>query len=82
MAVVGLSVLRRTRGKRNLHPLWRECKLVQPLGESVWKCLHKLKLELPYDPTVPLLGIHSEDSTAHHRDTCCLTDSHEEMKPV
>ena len=35
-----------------------EYKLVQPLWRTVWRFLKKLKLELPYDPAIPLLGIH------------------------
>ena len=35
-------------------------KLVQPLWRTVWRFLKKLKIELPYDPTVPLLGIYPE----------------------
>ena len=34
---------------------WWECKLVQPLWKIVWKLLKKLKIELPYDPAIPLL---------------------------
>ena len=33
---------------------------VQPLWRTVWRFLKKLKIELPYDPTVPFLGICSE----------------------
>ena len=29
-------------------------------GETVWRSLKKLKIELPYDPAIPLLGIHLE----------------------
>ena len=36
---------------------WWECKLVQPLWKRVWRVLKKLKLDLPYDPAIPLLGI-------------------------
>ena len=36
---------------------WCECKLVQPLWRTAWRLLKKLKLELPYDPAIPLLGI-------------------------
>ena len=39
---------------------WWGCKLVQPLWRTVWRLLKKLKIELPYDPTVPLLGIYPE----------------------
>ena len=31
--------------------------MVQPLWRTVWSSLKKLKIELPYDPAIPLLGI-------------------------
>jgi len=34
--------------------------LVQPLWRTVWGFLKKLKIELPYDPATPLLGIYLE----------------------
>ena len=37
-----------------------ECKLVQPLWKTVWRFLRKLKIELPYDPAIPLLGIYMD----------------------
>ena len=40
---------------------WWECKLVQPLWRTVWRFLKKLEIELPFDPAIPLLGIHTED---------------------
>jgi len=46
-----------------------ECKLVQPLWRTVWRFLKKLEIELPYDPEIPLLGIHTEE-TRRERDTC------------
>ena len=42
-----------------VHCLW-ECKLVQPLWKKVWRFFKKLKIELPYDPSIPLLGIYVE----------------------
>ena len=39
---------------------WWECKLIQPLWRTVWSFLKKLKIELPYDPAIPLLGIYPE----------------------
>ena len=36
---------------------WWQCKFVLSLWRTVWRFLQKLKIELPYDPTVPLLGI-------------------------
>jgi len=35
---------------------WWECKLVQPLWKTVWRFLKKLKLELPCDPAILVLG--------------------------
>ena len=49
-----------TYTKLHLHSWW-ECKLVQPLWRTVWRFLKKLEIELPYDPEIPLLGIHTED---------------------
>jgi hypothetical protein len=38
-----------------------ECKLVQPLWKAVQKFLKKLKIELPYDLAILLLGIHPKE---------------------
>ena len=35
----------------------------------MWRFLKKLEIELPYDPTIPLLGIHTKE-TRIERDTC------------
>ena len=35
----------------------------------MWRFLKKLQIELPYDPAIPLLGIHAEE-TRTERDTC------------
>ena len=43
--------------KGTLVHCWWECKLVQPLWKTVWKFLKKVKIKLPYDPAIPLLGI-------------------------
>ena len=43
--------------------------VVQPLWRTVWRFLKKLGIELPYDPAIPLLGIHNEE-TRIERDTC------------
>ena len=45
------------------------CKLVQPSWRTVWRFLKKLEIDLPYDPAIPLLGIHTEE-TRRERDTC------------
>ena len=43
-------------------------KLVQPLRRTLWRFLKKLKVELPYDPAIPLLGIYPE-KTIVQKDT-------------
>ena len=35
--------------------------LVQLLWKTVWRFLKKLKIELPYDPAIPLLGIYLKE---------------------
>ena len=44
-------------------------QLVQPLWRTVWNFLKKVKIELPYDPGIPLLGIYPE-KTIIQNDTC------------
>ena len=51
-----------------LHCLW-ECKLVQPLWRTVWRFSKKLRIVLPYDPAIPLLGIYLEKNMTR-KDTC------------
>ena len=41
---------------------WWECKLVQQLWRTVWRFHKNLEMELPYDPAIPLLGIHTEET--------------------
>ena len=48
---------------------WWECKLVQPLWRTVWRFLKKLKIDLPYDPAIPLLGTYLEKALTR-KDTC------------
>ena len=43
---------------RTLVHCWWECRLVQPLWETVWNFLKKLKMDLPFDPAIPLLGLY------------------------
>ena len=50
-----------------LYCCW-ECKLVQPLWRTVWRFLKKLEIELPYNPAIPQLGIHTKE-TRIERDT-------------
>ena len=51
---------------------WWDCKLAQPLWKTVWRFLKKLKMELPYDPAIPLLGIYLEKN---HNSKRCMHPS-------
>ena len=39
---------------------WWDCKMVQALWRTVWRFLKKVKIELPYGPAIPLLGIYPD----------------------
>ena len=45
--------------------------MVQPLWRTVWRFLRNLKIEPPYDPAIPPLGIYPEN-TLIQRDTRTL----------
>ena len=48
-----------------------ECILAHPLWKTVWTDLKKLKIELPYDASFPLLGIHlKKTKTLIPKDIC------------
>ena len=59
------------RERGTLLPCWWECKLVQPLWETVWRFLSKLKIELPYNPAIALLGIYPKDTNVGTRRGTC-----------
>ena len=42
--------------------------MVKSLWRALWRFLRKLKIELPYDPTIPLLGTYSGKTTVHWDD--------------
>ena len=43
--------------------------MTQPLWKTVWRFLKKLGIKPPYDPAIPLLGIHPEE-TKIEKATC------------
>ena len=43
--------------------------MIQPLWRTVRRFLRKLKIELPYDPAIPLLGIYPE-KTIIQKESC------------
>ena len=54
-----------------MHCSW-ECRLVRPLWKTLWGFLKKLKVELPFDPEIPLLGIYSKNPEAPVRKNICI----------
>ena len=49
-----------------LHSWW-ECKLIQPLWKMVWRFLKKTGMKPPYDPAIPFLVIHPEETKIEKR---------------
>ena len=43
--------------------------MIQPLWRTLWRFLKKLKIELPYDPSIRLLGIYPE-KTIIQKESC------------
>ena len=75
LTLVRMSIIKKSTNKKcwrgcgakgTLPHCWWECELVQPL---IWRFLRKLKIVLPYDPAIPLLGIYP-DKTIIQKDTC------------
>ena len=49
------------RERGTLLRCWWECKLVLLFWKTVWRFIKKLKIELPYDPAIALLGIYPKN---------------------
>ena len=57
--------------KGTLVHCWWECTLVQPLWKTVWNFLRKLKVELLFDPTIPLLELYPKNSESPIQKNLC-----------
>ena len=57
--------------KGTLVHCWWECRLVKPLWKPVWNFLRKLKVELPFDWAIPLLGLYSKNSETPIQKNLC-----------
>ena len=65
MAIINISTNNKCWqgcGKRGtfLH-CWGEWRFVQPLWKAVWRYFKKLKIDLPFDPVIPLMGIYPKE---------------------
>ena len=50
---------------------WWECRLVQPHWKTVWNFLRTVKMELPFDPPILLLGLYPKNpDTPIQRNLC------------
>ena len=55
--------------RRTLLHCWWECKLIQPLWNTIQRVLKKLGIKPPYNPAIPLLDTNPEEIKIE-RDTC------------
>ena len=49
---------------------WRECKMMYHYGKQYRGFSKKIKIELPYDPAISLLGIHPKELKEIGRASC------------
>ena len=75
MAIITKSTNKCWRGcgeKGVLVHYWWDCRLVQPLWKSVWNIPKKLKMELPFDLAIPLLGLCPKNPEAPIQKILCI----------
>ena len=50
---------------------WWECRLMQPLWNTVWNFLKKLKMDLPFNPAIQLLGLYAKNPESPIQKNLC-----------
>ena len=55
-----------------IHCGW-ECKQVQSLWKTAWSFLKEIKVDLPFDPAIPLLGIYPKEMNHYIKGIPALT---------
>ena len=55
-------------GEKGTVVCWWECSLVRSLWKTVWNLLRKLKMELPFDPAIPLLGLYHKNPETNSKE--------------
>ena len=85
MAVIKKSTSNKCWGKCEekgtfLYHMW-ECKFVQALWRRVWRFLKNLKIELPNNSPVPLLGMHLEKNMIQ-KDACTFPPGSFHKPPI
>ena len=57
--------------KGTLVHCWWKCWLAQPFWKTTWNFLKKLKVELPFGPAIPLLGLYPKNfETSIQKNLC------------
>ena len=57
--------------KGTLVHCWWECRWVRPLWKTIWDFLRKLKMELPFDPAILLLGLYPKNTETPIQKNLC-----------
>ena len=87
--LLSIIVIKKTTNNKCLHYCWN-CKLMQPPWKIIWRFLKKLKIELPYGPSIPLMNIYLKKSkTPTWKGTCTplfiealFTNNNEKMTKI
>ena len=48
---------------------------MRPLWKTIWNFLRKLKMELPFDPAIPLLGLYPKNPETPTQKNLCTAMS-------